>query len=83
MKARIYFVCDIDYDVLSNALNKFASKEIEKHNILYFFQDLYNSTHIALKFKSQIDNHIKGNDLIYNYLESNAVKRHKQFCKYF
>ena len=61
----------------------FGPAELRKHIAVYFVQGLSPSQTIDMKFKSQGDNDINGNDFITRCLGPNAVRRHKHFWRFF
>ena len=61
----------------------FTPTEIEQYLSMYQIQDLCRSPRLTYKFRNQFEDPIQGNDLIYRVFGKAAVKRHKQFRKYF
>ena len=61
----------------------FSYQEMEQFVGLYILQGLNPSPQVDMKFSSQNEDPIQGNDLCYRMFGSNAVLRHKQFKAFF
>ncbi len=61
----------------------FSPSEIKSFLGLYLLNGLNPSPQINMKFKSQSEDPINGNDLCHERFGKNAVKRHKHFKAFF
>ena len=61
----------------------FSYQEMERFVGLYILQGLNPSPCVDMKFSSQNEDPIQGNDLCYHMFGSNAVLQHKQFKAFF
>mmetsp|Transcript_25091 Transcript_25091/g.54722 ORF Transcript_25091/g.54722 Transcript_25091/m.54722 type:complete len:1026 (-) Transcript_25091:83-3160(-) len=61
----------------------FTPKEIRQHLALYMFQGLNPSPQVEMKFKSQRQDEVQGNDFIHNVMGPNGPRRHKMFKCFF
>ena len=64
----------------------FTLDELMQHTALYLVQGLSPSPQVAMKFESQVDDPINGNDLVHRVFggkSSMAVRRHKHFKAFF
>lgn len=61
----------------------FSTREIEQHIAIYFLQGLNPSPQINMKFNSQQQDPVQGNDLVHRVIGPGGVLRHKQFKCFF
>ena len=61
----------------------FTIEEIRRHMGIYLLQGIAPSPRVELKFASQSNDPIHGNDFVNNSFGTNAVRRHRQFKAFF
>ena len=62
---------------------QFTTKEIRQHLGLYVLQGLCPSPRVEMKFQSQDQDKLHGNDFVYRSFGSNAERRHRHFKAFF
>ena len=61
----------------------FSTNEIRQHLGLYVLQGLCPSPRVEMKFHSQQDDKVHGNDFVYRSFGANAERRHRHFKAFF
>lgn len=61
----------------------FTVHEIMKHIGVYFIHGVSPSPQVEQKMRSQVDDPINGNDMVYNAMGANAIRRHRHFKCFF
>ena len=69
--------------LLSQSTTTFTTSDIGKAIGLYLMHGISPSPRIEYKFKPQHTDPINGSDLVFNTFGLNAIKRFKEFKKYF